>query len=235
MNKRLVSDYQAWPSEWQKFCTVVGIKDFKQQDRIRMGAFGSLSTVPEDTAYTTLTISDTRARDELELTVRDALWLMDLPLTRLITWSNQSVGSLITALCGLVSMPLAPLPTTQQFSQTVPCFVANPGTTPLQSLHRLSGLYGFWYDCDATGRLRISEPAAGDPGTWNYGAEALAIEVAGSAGSPNVVRAVGTTTAGATVFGEAVDSQGIMTAGRERTLLINDRLLDTAAKCVLRA
>jgi len=61
INKRLLKDYQAWPSEWQKFCTVTPIKDFKQQDRIRLGAFGSLSTVPEDTAYTTLTLSDTRA------------------------------------------------------------------------------------------------------------------------------------------------------------------------------
>jgi len=61
MNKRLLSDYLAWPSEWQKFSTIVGIKDFKQQDRIRLGAFGSLSTVAEDTAYTTLSLSDTRA------------------------------------------------------------------------------------------------------------------------------------------------------------------------------
>src|SRR5207248_2716116 len=45
MNKRLLKDYQAWPSEWQKFCTITPIKDFKQQDRIRLGAFGSLSTV----------------------------------------------------------------------------------------------------------------------------------------------------------------------------------------------
>ena len=61
MNKRLLKDYQAWPSEWQKFTTITAIKDFKQQDRIRLGAFGSLSTVAEDAAYTTLTLSDTRA------------------------------------------------------------------------------------------------------------------------------------------------------------------------------
>jgi len=46
MNKRLLKDYAAWPSEWERFCTVTPIKDFKQQDRIRLGAFGSLSTVP---------------------------------------------------------------------------------------------------------------------------------------------------------------------------------------------
>jgi len=61
MNKRLLKDYAAWPAEWQRFVTVTPIRDFKQQDRIRLGAFGSLSTVPEDTAYTTLTLSDTRA------------------------------------------------------------------------------------------------------------------------------------------------------------------------------
>ncbi len=61
MNKRLLADYQAWPSEWQKFSTIVPIKDFKQQDRVRLGAFGSLSTVAEDAAYITLTIADTRA------------------------------------------------------------------------------------------------------------------------------------------------------------------------------
>ncbi|WP_069801478.1 phage major capsid protein [Thermogemmatispora onikobensis] len=61
MNKRLLKDYQAWPAEWQKFCTVVPIKDFKQQTRVRLGAFGSLSTVAEDSAYTTLSLTDTAA------------------------------------------------------------------------------------------------------------------------------------------------------------------------------
>ncbi|WP_376795829.1 hypothetical protein [Thermogemmatispora sp.] len=61
MNKRLLKDYQAWPAEWQKFCTIVPIKDFKQQTRVRLGAFGSLSTVAEDAAYTTLSLTDTAA------------------------------------------------------------------------------------------------------------------------------------------------------------------------------
>jgi phage major head subunit gpT-like protein len=61
MNKRLLKDYQAWPSEWQKFCTITPIKDFKMQTRIRLGAFGSLSTVNEDAAYTSISLSDTQA------------------------------------------------------------------------------------------------------------------------------------------------------------------------------
>ncbi|HEY7355601.1 MAG TPA: Mu-like prophage major head subunit gpT family protein, partial [Ktedonobacterales bacterium] len=58
MNKRLLHDYQAWPAEWRRFCTEVPIKDFKQQTRVRLGSFGSLATVAEDAAYTTLTLGD---------------------------------------------------------------------------------------------------------------------------------------------------------------------------------
>ncbi len=61
MNKRLLHDYQAWPAEWKLFCSEVPIKDFKQQERVRLGAFGSLPVVNEDTAYATVTLSDAQA------------------------------------------------------------------------------------------------------------------------------------------------------------------------------
>lgn len=61
MNKRLLRDYQAWAAEWMKFCTIVPIRDFKQQTRVRMGAFGSLPIVPEDAAYSSVTLSDSAA------------------------------------------------------------------------------------------------------------------------------------------------------------------------------
>jgi phage major head subunit gpT-like protein len=61
MNKRLLKDYQAWPAEWQKFVTIAPIRDFKQQTRVRLGAFGSLPIVVEDTAYTAVTLTDSAA------------------------------------------------------------------------------------------------------------------------------------------------------------------------------
>lgn len=61
MNKRLLKDYQAWPAEWSKFCSITPIRDFKQQTRVRLGAFGSLPTVAEDTAYTSVSLTDTAA------------------------------------------------------------------------------------------------------------------------------------------------------------------------------
>jgi hypothetical protein len=61
MNKRLLKDYQAWPAEWMKFCTIAPIRDFKQQTRVRLGAFGSLVVVAENTLYTPVTLTDSAA------------------------------------------------------------------------------------------------------------------------------------------------------------------------------
>lgn len=61
MNKRLLKDYQAWPAEWMRFCTIVPLRDFKQQTRVRLGAFGSLPIVAEDSAYATITLTDSSA------------------------------------------------------------------------------------------------------------------------------------------------------------------------------
>ena len=61
MNKRLLKDYQAWPAEWMKFCSIAPIRDFKQQTRVRFGAFGSLPIVAEDTAYSTVSLADSAA------------------------------------------------------------------------------------------------------------------------------------------------------------------------------
>ncbi len=61
MNKRLLQDYAAWPAEWMHFASIVPIKDFKQQSRVRLGAFGSLPVVAEDTAYSAITLTDTAA------------------------------------------------------------------------------------------------------------------------------------------------------------------------------
>jgi hypothetical protein len=61
MNKRLLKDYQAWPAEWQKFVTIAPIRDFKQQTRVRLGAFGSLPVVAEDSPYSAVTLTDSAA------------------------------------------------------------------------------------------------------------------------------------------------------------------------------
>ncbi len=60
MTKRLVRDYQAQPKWWEPFAVKVPILDMKQQHRIRLNDFASLSTVAEDAAYTNLAWGDAR-------------------------------------------------------------------------------------------------------------------------------------------------------------------------------
>jgi hypothetical protein len=51
MTKRLVKDYQAQPKWWEPICIKTPVVDMKQQNRIRLADFGTLSTVSEDAAY----------------------------------------------------------------------------------------------------------------------------------------------------------------------------------------
>jgi hypothetical protein len=110
MNKRLLKDYQAWPAEWQHFCTITPIRDFKQQTRVRLGAFGSLPLVAEDSAYTSVSLSDTAAtyvpakRGNLvtvsrETIINDDLFAIKQIPTKLAvaaayTWPSSSTASL---------------------------------------------------------------------------------------------------------------------------------------------
>src|SRR5260221_12476715 len=60
MTKRVVADYQAQPKWWEPLVVKTAIGDFKQQQRIHLNDFASLSTVAENAAYTNLAWGDTR-------------------------------------------------------------------------------------------------------------------------------------------------------------------------------
>jgi hypothetical protein len=60
MTKRVLTDYAAQPKWWQPLVVRTVISDFKQQQRIHLNDFASLSTVAENAAYTNLAWGDTR-------------------------------------------------------------------------------------------------------------------------------------------------------------------------------
>ncbi|HEY3107388.1 MAG TPA: Mu-like prophage major head subunit gpT family protein [Chloroflexota bacterium] len=60
MTKRIVKDYLAQPKWWQPLVIRTAISDFKQQQRIHLNDFASLSTVAESGAYANLAWGDTR-------------------------------------------------------------------------------------------------------------------------------------------------------------------------------
>lgn len=60
MTKRLIKDYQAQPKWWEPIAIKTPVLDMKQQHRIRLADFGSLSSVSEDASYTNVAWGDAR-------------------------------------------------------------------------------------------------------------------------------------------------------------------------------
>lgn len=60
INKRLVKDYAAQPKWWKAIAVETPVRDMKEQERIRLNDFASLSTVSENGAYTNLAWDDAK-------------------------------------------------------------------------------------------------------------------------------------------------------------------------------
>ena len=60
MNKRLVKDYQGQARWWERICVRVPLRDMKEQARVLLSDFASLSTVGENAAYANLAWGDTK-------------------------------------------------------------------------------------------------------------------------------------------------------------------------------
>lgn len=155
------------------------------------------------------------------------------------TWSAQTIGAILSQLIPPIAN-LQPLPTTSQFSTPIPSFSVIPGQTVAQALTRLSQVFGFDYFTASTAGgagLTMVERAAADPSTWTYYQEHLGLAWQHNADQPNVVRVAGAPPAGTytNVFADAVDQANLSAAGVHRYQHIVDRLLDTSAKCQLKA
>ncbi|HZU13371.1 MAG TPA: hypothetical protein VFB58_11075 [Chloroflexota bacterium] len=171
----------------------------------------------------------------LTLRVRGALGLMDMPSTLLLSYSGQTLAALVTAVCRQAGMSLNVLPATPQFAQTIPCFTILPGETWLSALLRLSTIYGFEVFTASNGAVVCVEPQTSDPSTWSYGSEILTSSWGMGSRRPNVVRVVGAATSTGSVWSEAVDQTNLLAVGQERYMIEVERLLDTSAKCAIRA
>jgi hypothetical protein len=199
--------------------------------------YGNL-TVPTHTMIVEgITAQATPFGRDVVVTARDHLKLLDYPSTRLLSYSSQTVGQLAQAICREARATLAALPATPQFSQSIPCFMVSPGESWLHALQRLADAFGFTFFADPTPQVRIVEPQPGEPSTWSYGGEVLAAQWTAQSDQANWVRVVGTPSSGANLppFADVVDGPNIAWTGSERHRVVTDRLLDSAAKCAMKA
>jgi hypothetical protein len=176
----------------------------------------------------------------LDLHCRCRLKKLDYPQSRLLIYSGQTIAQLIAAICLQAGLTVGTLPSTPQFSQTLPCFQIAPGETWIHAFNRLSAAYGFEYFVDATGTLRIVEPSLTDPSTWTYTQDTVySATWAQRADQANLIRVIGQGTDGSgnpiPVFAEAVDGTNLADVAAERYGHVVDRELDTSAKCLIRA
>lgn len=174
---------------------------------------------------------------ELTIQGRSIAKLLDYPQSRFLLYQSQTIAQLVTAICKQAGVALAALPGTQQFSQTVPCFVIAPGETWLQALDRVGAIYGFDHFSDQTPQLRVVERQAGDASTWSYGTEAFGLSYGQSADQANAIRVAGqstSSTATQPAFCDTFDNANILAEGRERFRNIVDRQLTTGAQCKIR-
>src|SRR5579872_496883 len=151
------------------------------------------------------------------------------------SYIGYTLGAMVTALCNAMAVPLAALPATTQFSQTVPCFIVSAGETYFNALKRCSQIFGFDLLESPPGTVKIVERSASDPSSWSYGSDLLAASYQTNADQPNIIRVVGQNTSTQNIFAEVTDAANSIASGVHRFELVVDRMLDTSAKCLIRA
>jgi hypothetical protein len=161
--------------------------------------------------------------------------LLDQNSQRFIPIASKTVAQIAQQICQLANVSIAALPGTSQFSQVIPCFTITQGESWWQALKRLGNVYDFDLTVGTPVTVKASERLASDTSTWSYGTEALASVRQLNADQPNIIRVVGSTTGGANNFAEAQDISNMASSGQHRYQHIVDRMLDSSAKCQIKA
>jgi hypothetical protein len=166
---------------------------------------------------------------------RCLLKFLDLPATVYTPFTGQTISAIASGLLRAANVKAGTFAATPQFSQTIPSFAVVPGQTWLNALKRLSDVYQFDFWTSTPPTVKIAERIIGDASTWSYGQEHLGLAWQTSADQPNVIRVVGAPSGTTNVFAEAIDQANVHASGAHRYRHIVDRMLDTSAKCLLKA
>jgi hypothetical protein len=145
------------------------------------------------------------------------------------------VSAILADLAKQARVSIGSPPATAQFSQTIGCFLVNPGETWLSALNRLANVFGFGFCANGGSSVFLFDPQISDPVTWSYGTEILAASRGQEADAANVVRVTGASSATTPVWAEVTDAADILARGTERYRNVVDRVLTTSAQCAIRA
>jgi hypothetical protein len=170
---------------------------------------------------------------------RDASRNLDLKLRYQNSYSNQTLGFLLTEVCARAGLFSIVLPTTSQISQLVPSFVLQAGLTYRAALDELCMTYGLSYFLDQNEVMQFYEPSSSDASVWSYQPEIEAVSFGSGDQRANHIVVSGKPPLhgllGAVITAETYDDAHVHLIGIERLLHHVDPKLTTVAQCSQKA
>lgn len=146
-------------------------------------------------------------------------------------FANETVQSLVTAVCALAGVHAVSFDTHALWDEAVAAFTHPANENARVSLESLRERVPFDYLIEEDGTVAFYVPGAGPAATYTYGRGAGEHVYwpgeFGAQDAPNYVRVIGAPPR--TVGGEAADETALASAGRPRTFFILDRRVTTTA------
>jgi hypothetical protein len=177
--------------------------------------------------------------NHLLLVGRDLTRNLDVQSRYQITYTNQTVGYLVTELAARAGLFSISLPSTSQMSQVIASFVLRAGQTYRQALDEVCKTYGLLYFLDQSEVLQVRELSSSDPSVWSYQPEVELISFGGNDQRANHVivsgKPPGAGAAGSLTTAEAYDDGHMHLVGLEYLLHHVDLKLTSVSQCAQKA
>jgi len=155
------------------------------------------------------------------------------------TYSNQTLGYLVTEVCAQAGLFPLVLPTTSQVNQNVTSFVIQAGQSYRRALDELCATYGLVYFLDQNEVMQVRELSLSDLSIWNYQPEIEVLSFASNDQRANHIIVSGKPPAGglpaALTTAEAYDDAHMHLIGLERLLHHVDPKLTSVTQCSQKA
>ena len=155
------------------------------------------------------------------------------------SYTNQSLGYLITEVCARAGLFSVVLPATSQIGQVIATFTLQAGQTYRHALDELCTTYGLAYFLDQGETMQFRELSSSDPSVWTYQPEIEAVSFGNNDQRANHVIVSGKPPLGGQLgsltTAEVYDDAHLHLLGLERLLHHVDPKLTTTAQCSQKA
>jgi len=178
-------------------------------------------------------------KNQLHLIAFDLSHNLDITVRYQSSFSNQTVGYLITDVCVRAGLFSVVLPTTSQVSQVVPSFVIQAGQTYRHAVDELCTTYGLAYFLDQNETVQFRELSASNSSVWSYQPEIETVSFGSNDQRANHIVVSGKPPhggqLGALTTAEFYDDTHMQLVGLEKPLHHVDPKLTTTTQCAEKA